>query len=263
MEIMEYALKRQLFIVGVVVVIIAIIVGAVYFFSGPMPTCRDGILNQGEEKIDCGGPCAACPVVRYGDIETTAYHSFSIDGTYDAMAQVRNPNPKHGTRSFAYTFHFFNAAKQEIGTREGRTYILAGQTRYIIENNIALSEAPAFVTFSVDNPGVWEEQEELTGQLILPIFSKKYEKVSTLESGFAKVTGVLENHTSNTFASVDVHVVLVDANKKPIAAGKTQINSVRFGEQRAFVVLFPKEIPLPADIYAEAVTNVLDEANFR
>jgi GH35 family endo-1,4-beta-xylanase len=24
------------------------------------PTCKDGIKNQGEEKIDCGGPCKAC-----------------------------------------------------------------------------------------------------------------------------------------------------------------------------------------------------------
>lgn len=24
-------------------------------------TCADGVLNQGEENVDCGGPCAACP----------------------------------------------------------------------------------------------------------------------------------------------------------------------------------------------------------
>lgn len=26
----------------------------------PKPTCEDGIQNQGEEQIDCGGPCVAC-----------------------------------------------------------------------------------------------------------------------------------------------------------------------------------------------------------
>ncbi|MBP6698398.1 MAG: T9SS type A sorting domain-containing protein [Flavobacteriales bacterium] len=29
--------------------------------SGPLPTCTDGIQNQGETGIDCGGPCAPCP----------------------------------------------------------------------------------------------------------------------------------------------------------------------------------------------------------
>ena len=27
---------------------------------GNLPTCHDGVLNQGEEGIDCGGPCEAC-----------------------------------------------------------------------------------------------------------------------------------------------------------------------------------------------------------
>ncbi|MBK7389722.1 MAG: hypothetical protein IPI23_11835 [Bacteroidetes bacterium] len=27
----------------------------------PTATCSDGIQNQGETGIDCGGPCAACP----------------------------------------------------------------------------------------------------------------------------------------------------------------------------------------------------------
>lgn len=260
---LDYALKRQLIFAGAVVGIIAVVIGLSYFFMAPKETCMDGILNQNEEKIDCGGSCAACTVIRYDDIEVISYHSFSAGGAYDAMAQVRNPNPQHGMRSFSYTFHFFNAQQQETGTRTGRTYILAGQTRYIVENNIPLNQAPAFVTFSIDMAGVWEEQEKLTGQVVIPIFSKKYEKVSASESGFAKVSGVLENHTSYTFGLVDVHVTLVDAKKNPIAVGKTQIDNVRFGEQRAFVVLFPKEIILPADIYAEAVTNVLDESNLR
>ena len=29
--------------------------------QSPVPTCTDGIQNQGELDIDCGGPCAACP----------------------------------------------------------------------------------------------------------------------------------------------------------------------------------------------------------
>ncbi len=29
--------------------------------SAPTPTCNDGIQNQGETGVDCGGPCPACP----------------------------------------------------------------------------------------------------------------------------------------------------------------------------------------------------------
>jgi len=30
-------------------------------YNGDCPTCDDGEQNQGEEGIDCGGPCSACP----------------------------------------------------------------------------------------------------------------------------------------------------------------------------------------------------------
>ncbi len=34
--------------------------------GGPTPTCSDGIQNQGETDVDCGGPCAACPTCNDG-----------------------------------------------------------------------------------------------------------------------------------------------------------------------------------------------------
>jgi hypothetical protein len=42
----------------------------------PQPTCSDGIQNQGETGIDCGGPCAACPT----PVTTTSSSSSSGNG---------------------------------------------------------------------------------------------------------------------------------------------------------------------------------------
>ncbi len=260
---MDYKLKRQLIFSIVFFSLIAVIAFSGYQLLRRDASCIDGVLNQGEEKVDCGGPCAACKVIRFSDVEVVSYRSFFAGGAYDALAQVRNPNAQHGTRALAYTFHFYDENKIVIAEKKGTTYLLAGQTRYIVENNIDTKKQAAFVAFAVDSFSAWESQEKLTGQITLPIFSKKYERVGALEQGFAKVTGTVENQGDHTFASVDVHVVLVDKNKNPIAAGKTELNNVRFHEGRAFVVLFPKEIALPADIYAEAIANVLDGANIR
>src|SRR5262249_14623933 len=30
--------------------------------STPAPTCSDGMMNQGESDVDCGGPCTKCTV---------------------------------------------------------------------------------------------------------------------------------------------------------------------------------------------------------
>lgn len=39
---------------------------AVDFIDVQTETCVDGVLNQGEENVDCGGPCAACPTCSDG-----------------------------------------------------------------------------------------------------------------------------------------------------------------------------------------------------
>lgn len=259
---MDYKLKRQLIFAAVLVAILGTVSFVTYQTVKPSASCTDGILNQDEEKIDCGGSCAACKVVRFSDIEVLSYQSFFAGGAYDAVAHVRNPNAQHGTRALAYTFHFFDANKNVIAEKKGTTYLLAGQTRYIVENNIDTKEA-AFVTFTIDSFGAWEMQGTLTGQVVLPIFSKKYERVDAREGSFARVGGTVENQSDRTFASVDINVVLVDKNKKPIAVGKTELDNVRFREDRAFVVLFPREINLPADISAEAITNLLDITNVK
>jgi subtilisin family serine protease len=40
---------------------------------GGGPTCSDGIQNQGEDRIDCGGPCAACQCTSDGACDNGQY----------------------------------------------------------------------------------------------------------------------------------------------------------------------------------------------
>jgi len=48
--------------------------GSVTISEGPpAPTCSDGILNQGETGVDCGGPCQACAPNACGDIPLVTY----------------------------------------------------------------------------------------------------------------------------------------------------------------------------------------------
>jgi hypothetical protein len=40
---------------------------------GGGPTCSDGIQNQGEDRIDCGGPCPPCDCLSNGECDDTLY----------------------------------------------------------------------------------------------------------------------------------------------------------------------------------------------
>jgi hypothetical protein len=66
------------------------------------PTCNDGIQNQGETGVDCGGPCPACPPPPPGG-ETTLLAAYFetgwdtwVDGGGDA-ARVSSTNSWEGT----------------------------------------------------------------------------------------------------------------------------------------------------------------------
>ena len=262
MGVMEYALKRQLIFIVTISLLIAGVAMAGYYILKPKPTCNDGIQNQKEEGVDCGGSCAACRVVRFDDVAVLSYKSFPIgDGSYDALAEIKNPNKDHGAPEFQYIFNFYNADKKLIGERSGKTFILANQTRYVIENNIQLPEPAALADFTIKPDVSWKKQESYESDL--PIFSVKYELVLQGEIRFAKVTGILENKTVYNFSGVEVDIVLVDAGSQPIAVGKTALDNLRFGESRAFTVLFHDKISTPHNIYAKAVTDLFDSSNAR
>jgi hypothetical protein len=58
--------------------------------GGVQATCDDGILNQGEERIDCGGPCPACECTSDGDCSDGAFcnGSESCDAYGECQAGV-------------------------------------------------------------------------------------------------------------------------------------------------------------------------------
>lgn len=69
--------------------------------GGSGPTCDDGIQNQGETGVDCGGPCPACPppadVVLLASYFETGWDSW-LDGGSD-VARVNSNNSYEGNYS--------------------------------------------------------------------------------------------------------------------------------------------------------------------
>ena len=73
----------------------------------PCPTCNDGIQNQGETGVDCGGPCGACPpppppppsgeTILLGAYYETSWNTW-VDNGVDAD-RVVSTNSYEGIRS--------------------------------------------------------------------------------------------------------------------------------------------------------------------
>src|SRR3989338_6725163 len=66
-------------------------------------------------------------------------------GVVSIYGQPRNPNPDISARGFDYVFVLEDAAGQETGRVEGKSYLLAGDSRFIVVPSHASASQPARV----------------------------------------------------------------------------------------------------------------------
>ncbi len=228
--------RKQIIILSVYFLIVLVVTAVVYFVSRPRPeaTCFDGIRNQGEEKIDCGGPCPPCEKER----EAIAVVSQKLipvsENNFDFVAEVSNPNNLWGARTVGYLINVFDENNKNIFSKTGTFYILPQENKYIVESKIYLQEAASQVDFRITST----DWQRLSGfrDLALRIRDKRiYE-----EGEYTKISGIVFNNSNYDFDRVDLVGLIFDENKEIIAAGKTEVRTLLRGENRYFEIRWPK-----------------------
>ncbi len=132
---MSWRLRKQIFYLLVLGIILTSIVLLFLNFFKKAESCSDGIQNQGEEGVDCGGPCLPCDIVhlqpiKVYDIKIVKYPN----KTMDVVGIVENPNDNYGLKKFSYQF-LFKGKNNEMVQISGSTFILPRERKYIIEIN--------------------------------------------------------------------------------------------------------------------------------
>ncbi len=123
-----------------------LVTGATYFLSvqssacnewipiviqggGTTPTCSDGIQNQGEAGIDCGGPCAPCNVGGCNVNITSSNGGVTITGlTSDANTKLFNSNTQAVFSCNPWQGNPCSGNETVSGLTTGATYFLSVQS---------------------------------------------------------------------------------------------------------------------------------------
>jgi len=263
---MHYRIRKQVSILFVAGLFLAFLgTGVYYAFLKPAPTCFDGIRNQDEEEIDCGGiSCISCEIKTLKQIEVSWAQSIPLaPGVYDLAAKIRNPNPNFGTAFVNYEFELKNQNGQVIGRKSGMTFILPNSVKYIIENNIENQSQIASVDLKIDTGDrlTWEKLKDYQAPELY-VKDKKFE-IASQANYFAEASGVVKNGTTFGFDSVDVNIILFDSGSKVIGAAKSEINTLTAGEDRYFSVrwFFPIN-PQVKSFDVQAETNLFSDDNY-
>jgi hypothetical protein len=144
----NWAARRRVKIIAGLTAI-AFVIFAIYILVGlyEPPSCFDGAMNQGEEGIDCEGPCELlCPFNVY---PLTVKWSRSLevsDGMWSAIAYVENPNIEGYLRDLHYVFKLYDRAGELIVEKPGSTFATHEQILPIFEGRINTGDARPYRT---------------------------------------------------------------------------------------------------------------------
>ena len=140
---MDKRLRKQIIIAFVFLGIFSLIGGGIYLTHRSEPTCFDNKRNQGEEDVDCGGPCILCelkynPPLSLADTPTLLMNQ---NNKVDILFKITNSNLEWGAQKFSYKVSLIGAnnEKQEF-IKSG--FIFPHEIRYFIVPNIAVAFNP-------------------------------------------------------------------------------------------------------------------------
>lgn len=256
-------IKRVVIILVYIIIFSAIGIALFYLFR-TTPTCTDGKLNQGEEKIDCGGPCKKCeeiPKIENAEILEKKMIS-SGSNRYDALVKIKNPNSLFGIDNLGYTFNFLDASGKVIGQKEGAGFLLPAETKYIFAFNMDLDGKPASIDFRIKSYK-WQKFSDYEEPNIV-----SYQKEFSFTSGgpgFAELKLKIQNKSGYDFRKITTKAVLRDRQGNPVAINETNNNDVQINEEREVVFQWSEPFSQDIDVQnieVEEEANVFSDDNF-
>lgn len=240
---MDFRVRRQL----AVIALIALVAGGIGFWvfraSAPAPSCQDSRRNQGEEETDCGGPCVSCAFRSQRDLEVFWVRFVQTrENTYDAVAEVRNPNVKLGAPSFEYEFRLFDAAGVAVASRRGTAFIYPGETIHLAAVGLTSGRAIREAALRVGGTA-WVLTDAIGPDVAAG--NKEYSLEDADGRQVSVVRAVVTNRATLDLAPVEVTALALDTAGNLAGVHQTQIGVLPAGGREAVRLVWPEAFPSP------------------
>jgi len=259
-------LLKQIFYGAIYLGIFAGIIYVVIFRVFFPPSCTDKIKNQGEEGVDCGGPCISCEVRQLAApvARKVAFFPNPEKNTVDLAAEVKNLNAAWGVNNLSWQFILKGDDGNVLSRVRGSTHLLPGETRWIIAPAAYPPGRVANVDFEIQQTDIsWQKLKPFTQDVLLRVLDPSLKKLVPPVAGFAELRGFVRNQSSFAFEKVEVNAVLFDGFERVIAVGQTTLEKLGPGETSPFLITWPTRFSAEMNRFeVHAHTNLLSDANF-
>lgn len=237
---LSWSAKRKLIYIFIIFIVLGT-PASLYIYKKMQkpPSCTDGIQNQNERGIDCGGICRiACfaNVKQEPDIQWSRAY-YVAKGAYNLVAYVQNPNIDYVSQPAKYIFKIYDEKNVLVGTREGIVGIPTSKIFPIFEPTIQTGEAiPKYVTFEFVEPVTWIEY--FGNKPELEVIEQRLSRVDTQPKLDAKII----NKTLNTYRNVEVVAIIYDEQGNGVLASRTYIDRIGDKGEADVVFTWPEAI---------------------
>jgi hypothetical protein len=217
---MTWAERRQKLIAVVLILVGAAIVAVVVIaVTYKAPSCSDNKQDQGEQGIDCGGPCAyLCSATESAPVVSFVRAVSPQKGRTDVIAYIDNPNPNASLQNATYTIQLYGPTQNVVASKTGTLNLPPAGTLPLFIPDFYEGTKPvttAFLTFD-QNSVQWLRNSATP---ILPTPSD----IQIQNTAAPKVTATLTNPTGQTIYGETVVATVFDAKNNAIAASQTVI----------------------------------------
>ena len=236
----EWADSRKLNIAITGMIIIFVIVISITFvilYEGE--NCKDGILNQNEEGVDCGGACPSQCILSVEDPIPVWGRAFRIsNNAYAIMYYIENTNPTLLAMGVPYTINILDAKGKTIDRIKGSLNVYPKRITPVFIPFVETGKKTVdSVSIEFDKPPNWVYYD---GEL--PKVSATDERFQLLKNGGVRANAIVVNDELNIVNEVDVYGVIFDNKNNAVAAASTYIETLNAKDQREVTFTWVNDI---------------------
>ncbi|MEJ0053588.1 MAG: hypothetical protein WDN10_02575 [bacterium] len=250
---MSWAARRRFWILGGLIALAAVLAAAILFAAVyRAPSCTDTKQNQGEEGVDCGGPCPyLCAVKTEAPVVQFVRALSPRAGRTDVIAYVENQNPSAAARSAPYRIDLYGAGNVIIASSNGTVDLPPKSVVPVYVPNFFSGNQQVvrvFLTFDQDSV-LWESYRETR---VLP-------KARSAELGGTpdapRITAVLQNDDVEPLYNTKVVATVFDASGNAVGASQTVLEAIQ--PQGSASAIFTWNAAFPAPVARIEVKPVI------
>ncbi|MDP2665787.1 MAG: hypothetical protein Q8P23_04135 [bacterium] len=222
---MPWAARRRFFILLIIgAVIIAFLAIVLIATVSKAPSCSDGIQNQNEAGIDCGGPCAYLCTAQ--NQPPTVLYTQALEygeGRTDVIASIENKNTTAAAKNVPYRITLYGKGQALVQEMTGTVDLPPGVSVPVYVSQIFSGKQAVIGAFLNVATSSVQWFSMTPNQRSMPLVSNTSQG-GTLND--PRIQAILTNPTVNSFNTVRTIVIVHNKNGDVIAASQTVVPSI-------------------------------------